>query len=100
MMAAWSAAACWSRAPFARLMYLSLYKMHELALHRQTKVTLDTLARLITRRTEPLVRAALKPSGLATAGLHARFPMRCARMASSSRKASQPHNLSCPASGG
>jgi NADH:ubiquinone reductase (H+-translocating) len=41
---------------FARLMYLSLYKMHELALHGAVKVTLDTLARLITRRTEPRVK--------------------------------------------
>jgi NADH dehydrogenase len=41
---------------FARLMYLSLYKLHELALHGWTKVTLDTLARLITRRTEPRVK--------------------------------------------
>jgi len=41
---------------FARLMYLSLYKMHEYALHGFTKVGLDTLARLITRRTEPHVK--------------------------------------------
>jgi len=41
---------------FARLMYVSLYKMHELALHGFAKVTLDTLARLITRRTEPHVK--------------------------------------------
>jgi len=41
---------------FARLMYESLYKMHELALHGWTKVTLDTLARLIVRRTEPHVK--------------------------------------------
>ena len=41
---------------FARLMYLSLYKMHELALHGFVKVALDTLARLITRRTEPHVK--------------------------------------------
>lgn len=41
---------------FARLMYLSLYKMHELALHGLVKVSLDTLARLITRRTEPHVK--------------------------------------------
>ncbi|MGH6816634.1 MAG: NAD(P)/FAD-dependent oxidoreductase [Hyphomicrobiaceae bacterium] len=41
---------------FARLMYKSLYKMHELALHGPVKVTLDTLARLITRRTEPHVK--------------------------------------------
>jgi NADH:ubiquinone reductase (H+-translocating) len=41
---------------FARLMYLSLYKMHELALHGPAKVLLDTLVRLITRRTEPQVK--------------------------------------------
>ena len=41
---------------FAKLMYLSLYKMHELALHGWIKVTLDTLARLIVRRTEPHVK--------------------------------------------
>jgi NADH dehydrogenase len=41
---------------FARLMYLSLYKMHELALHGFAKVALETLARLITRRTEPHVK--------------------------------------------
>ncbi|MEJ8859846.1 NAD(P)/FAD-dependent oxidoreductase [Variovorax robiniae] len=41
---------------FARLMYVSLYKMHELALHGFVKVSLDTLARLITRRTEPHVK--------------------------------------------
>jgi NADH:ubiquinone reductase (H+-translocating) len=40
----------------ARVMYLSLYKMHEVALHGFTKVGLDTLARLITRRTEPHVK--------------------------------------------
>jgi NADH dehydrogenase len=41
---------------FARLMYVSLYKMHELALHGAAKVTLDTLARMIYRRTEPHVK--------------------------------------------
>ena len=41
---------------FARLMYLSLYKMHELALHGFVKVALDTVARMITRRTEPHVK--------------------------------------------
>ena len=41
---------------FARLMYVSLYKLHELALHGPAKVTLDTLARMITRRTEPHVK--------------------------------------------
>jgi NADH dehydrogenase len=41
---------------FARLMYELLYKMHELALHGPVKVTLETLARMITRRTEPHVK--------------------------------------------
>ncbi|AJG22678.1 NAD(P)/FAD-dependent oxidoreductase [Cupriavidus basilensis] len=41
---------------FARMMYLSLYKMHELALHGFAKVALDTLARSIVRRTEPHVK--------------------------------------------
>jgi NADH dehydrogenase len=46
----------WIEGWFARMMYLSLYKMHELALHGYWKVTLDTAARLITRRTEPHVK--------------------------------------------
>ncbi len=41
---------------FARVMYVSLYKMHELALHGTMKVALETLARMITRRTEPHVK--------------------------------------------
>lgn len=41
---------------FAGLMYRALYKMHEYALHGFIKVTLDTLARLITRRTQPHVK--------------------------------------------
>lgn len=41
---------------FARWMYISLYKMHELALHGWVKVSLDSLARMITRRTEPHVK--------------------------------------------
>jgi NADH dehydrogenase len=41
---------------FARLMYRSLYKMHEMALHGPFKVVLDTLSRTITRRTEPVVK--------------------------------------------
>ena len=40
----------------AGLMYKSLYKMHQLALHGPTKVVLDTIARVITRRTEPTVK--------------------------------------------
>ena len=41
---------------FAKLMYRSLYKMHEVALHGYTKVTLDTISRMLTRRTEPHVK--------------------------------------------
>lgn len=41
---------------FTRMMYLSLYKMHKYALHGSAKVALDTLARMITRRTEPHVK--------------------------------------------
>jgi len=41
---------------FARLMYRSLYKMHQFALHGWWKVMLDTLARALTRRTEPRVK--------------------------------------------
>ncbi|WP_394790151.1 NAD(P)/FAD-dependent oxidoreductase [Rhodoferax sp.] len=40
----------------ARVMYTSLYKMHELALHGFTKVALETLTRAITRRTESHVK--------------------------------------------
>src|SRR6185503_14489703 len=38
---------------FARFMYIMLYRMHLYALHGTAKVLFDTLARLITRRTEP-----------------------------------------------
>ena len=41
---------------FARLMYRSLYKMHQRALHGWTKVALETFARSLTRRTEPHVK--------------------------------------------
>ena len=46
----------WIEGWFARMMYLSLYKLHELALHGFWKVSLDTAARIITRRTEPHVK--------------------------------------------
>jgi len=46
----------WIEGLFARFMYRSLYKLHEYALHGPTKVTLDTMARMITRRTEPHVK--------------------------------------------
>ena len=41
---------------FARFMYISLYRMHLYALHGFAKVVFDTLARMITRRTEPRVK--------------------------------------------
>ncbi len=41
---------------FAKVMYRSLYKMHEMALHGPWKVALDTVSRLLTRRTEPRVK--------------------------------------------
>ena len=41
---------------FAKMMYRSLYKMHEVALHGPIKVMLDTLSRLLTRRTEPQIK--------------------------------------------
>ncbi len=40
----------------AGIMYRSLYKMHLYALHGFSKVLLDTIARMITRRTEPHVK--------------------------------------------
>jgi NADH dehydrogenase len=41
---------------FARLMYRSLYKMHEMALHGSFRVLVGTLARSLSRRTEPRVK--------------------------------------------
>ena len=41
---------------FARFMYVMLYRMHLYALHGAARVLLDTVARLITRRTEPRVK--------------------------------------------
>ena len=41
---------------FARFMYVSLYKLHLLALHGLGKVALDTVARLIARRTQPQIK--------------------------------------------
>lgn len=41
---------------FAGLMYRSLYKMHLYALHGFSKVLLDTIARMITRRTTPHIK--------------------------------------------
>ncbi|MFN5880485.1 MAG: NAD(P)/FAD-dependent oxidoreductase [Burkholderiales bacterium] len=41
---------------FAKLMYLSLYKLHELAIHGAIKTLLYTLARMITKQTNPTVK--------------------------------------------
>jgi NADH dehydrogenase len=41
---------------FAKLMYMSLYKLHELAIHGAIKTTLFTLARMITKQTNPTVK--------------------------------------------
>jgi NADH:ubiquinone reductase (H+-translocating) len=41
---------------FARMMYQSLYKLHLMALHGFFSVFLQTLARLITRRTEATIK--------------------------------------------
>ena len=41
---------------FARLMYRSLYKMHQQALHGWSKTVLDSLARSISQRTEPRIK--------------------------------------------
>jgi NADH:ubiquinone reductase (H+-translocating) len=37
-------------------MYMSLYKMHLIALHGYFNVVLDTAARFLKRRTEPRVK--------------------------------------------
>jgi len=41
---------------FARLMYRSLYKMHEVALHGLAKVILGTIGRTFRRRNAPVVK--------------------------------------------
>src|SRR4051812_7068637 len=41
---------------FARIMYMSLYKMHERALHGSSKVALNSLSRALVRRSEPHVK--------------------------------------------
>ena len=41
---------------FARFMYVSLYKLHLLALHCVGKTALDTIGRLIARRTQPQIK--------------------------------------------
>ena len=46
----------WIEGLFARAMYMSLYKMHELALHGAWKTALGTAARFIFRRTVARVK--------------------------------------------
>ncbi|MFZ9478292.1 MAG: NAD(P)/FAD-dependent oxidoreductase [Steroidobacteraceae bacterium] len=46
----------WLEGLFARWMYMSLYKLHELALHGFWKTSLTTLARMIAAQTEPRVK--------------------------------------------
>jgi NADH dehydrogenase len=46
----------WLEGLFARWMYLSLYKMHEVALHGYWKTSLATLGRMIAAQTEPRVK--------------------------------------------
>ena len=46
----------WVEGLFARAMYLSLYKLHELAVHGWWRTTLGTASRLLTARTEPRVK--------------------------------------------
>ena len=41
---------------FAKLMYLSLYKLHELAIHGFIKTSLYTFSRMITKQTNPTVK--------------------------------------------
>lgn len=46
----------WLEGLFARWMYLSLYKLHEIALHGYWKTSLTTLGRMIAAQTEPRVK--------------------------------------------
>ena len=46
----------WVDGVFARTMYLSLYKMHEVAVHGIVKTALGTASRVLTRSTEPRVK--------------------------------------------
>jgi NADH dehydrogenase len=46
----------WVEGLFARAMYKSLYKMHEVALHGYWKTAVGSASRLLTRSTEPRVK--------------------------------------------
>ena len=46
----------WVEGLFARAMYLSLYKLHELAVHGWWRTAMSTASRLLQRRSEPRVK--------------------------------------------
>jgi NADH:ubiquinone reductase (H+-translocating) len=46
----------WVEGLFARIMYLSLYKLHQVALHGYWKTALGSASRWLTRSTEPRVK--------------------------------------------
>jgi NADH dehydrogenase len=56
LMGALSGKNLWVEGLFARWMYLSLYKMHELALHGFWKTSVSTASRVLARSTEPRVK--------------------------------------------
>ncbi len=56
LMGAVSGGSLFIEGMFARFMYQSLYKMHLISLHGFFTVFLQTIARVITRRTEPQVK--------------------------------------------
>lgn len=56
LMGALSGGSMYIEGLFARLMYQSLYKMHLMTLHGVAEVVLQTIARMITRRTEAKVK--------------------------------------------
>ncbi len=56
LMGGMTGGALFIQGTIAGIMYRSLYKMHLYALHGFSKVLLDTIARIITRRTEPHVK--------------------------------------------
>jgi len=56
LMGNFAGGSIWLEGLFARWMYLSLYKLHEIALHGYWRTALATLGRLITAQTEPRVK--------------------------------------------
>jgi len=56
LMGALSGRNLWVEGLFARWMYLSLYKLHELALHGFWKTAVGTASRVLARSTEPRVK--------------------------------------------